>query len=296
MILHKKTTRRNVLKAGLTSLAASTVKTKQVLALPKKAGEVRVLFLFGDYWHNSMTQEYHWMQILGPTGWELLFAQGSQFVTPELLEETDSFVFCRYQGNDTMGWSPDGIVKDRPTGAPWMTEEQEKAIVENVNRGMGLLPYHCSIWNDNRKKYLELLGVKKPIIHGDIRYMTSYYDMNKDHPITRGIEPFDELDEIFDAEMLDVEYEILFRARQVSPVGKRPTWSRLLNIEIAGPVLERSGGWTREVGDGRVVYLNLGSTPEIFWRKPVKDIIWRSAHWAMKKEIPSSDFLKEGMG
>ena len=125
--------------------------------------------------------------------------------------------------------------------------------------------------------------------------MTSYYDMNNEHPITRGIEPFDELDEIFDAEMLDVEYEILFRARQISPMGKRPTWSRLLNIEIAGPVLERLGGWTREVGDGRVVYLNLGSTPEIFWRKPVKDIIWRSAHWAMKKEIPSSDFLKEGL-
>ncbi len=198
MIFHKKTTRRNVLKAGLTSLAASAVKTKQVLASPKKAGEVRVLFLFGDYWHNNMTQEYHWKKVLGPTGWELLFAQGSQFVTPELLGETDLFVFCRYQGNDTMGWSPDGIVKDRPTGAPWMTEEQEKAIVENVNRGMGLLPYHCSIWNDNRKKYLELLGVKKPIIHGDIRCMTSYYEMNNDHPITNGIEPFEEHDEIMD--------------------------------------------------------------------------------------------------
>ena len=218
-----------------------------------------------------------------------MFAQSSQFVTPEVLSETDLFVFCRYEGADAQGWSPEGIVKERPAGSPWMTEEHEKAIVENVNRGMGIIPYHCSIWNPNREEYMGLIGVKKPIIHGHIRQMTYFYDMNQDHPITRGVEPFEEVDEIFDAEMYDVEYELLFRARQVSPaMHKPPTWARVLGHKIAGPVLDRPGGWTREVGEGRVVYLNCGSTLEVFWSKSMKEIMWRSAHWAMKKDIPPS--------
>ena len=153
--------RRKFLKTGITTLAASTASAKSILSAPKKPGEVRVLFLFGDIWHNAMTHEIHWREVLEPTGWRLLFTQSSQFVTPAVLAKTDLFVFCRYAGSDSQGWSGEEIVEFRPTGAPWMTKEQEKAIVKNVKRGMGLLPYHCSIYNDNRQKYLELLGIKK---------------------------------------------------------------------------------------------------------------------------------------
>ena len=279
--------RRKFIKTGIASLGVSAATTESLLATPKKPGEVWVLFLFGDVWHNDMLHELRWRGVLARTGWQLMFAQSSQFVTPELLSKTDLFVFCRYEGADSLGFSPEGIVKERPAGSPWMTEEHEKAIVENVNRGMGIIPYHCSIWNPNREKYMRLIGVKKPIIHGNIRQMTYFYDMNQDHPITRGVEPFEEVDEIFDAEMYDVEYEPLFRVRQVSPpTHKPPTWARVLGHKIAGPILERSGGWTREEGDGRVVYLNCGSTLEVFWSKSMKEMMWRSAHWAMKKDIP----------
>lgn len=289
------TTRRKFLKAGLTSLAATTASTNSLPAAPKKPGETRVLFLVGDYWHSGMMQEHHWRRILGVTGWQLMFAQSSQFVTPEVLSNTDLFVFCRYAGPDSIGWSDENIVINRPPGAPWMTVEQENAIVENVKRGMGLLPYHCAIFNEDRPKYLELLGIKKPFIHGHIRHMTSFYDMNQDHPITSGVESFEELDEIFDAEMLDVKYELLFRARQENPkMDRPPTWMRELGIKDPGPILERPGGWTREVGDGRIVYLNCGSTPEVFWRKSMKELMWRSAHWAMKMDIPVSG-LVEGL-
>ena len=288
--------RRKFLKTGLTSLAASTASAKSIMSAPKKQGEVRVLFLVGDVWHNGVTHESHWRRVLGVTGWRLMFAQSSQFVTPEVLDETDLFVFCRYSGGDSLGWSPDGIIEERPDGAPWMTEEQNEAIFENVKRGMGLLPYHCSIWNPERKKYMELIGVKKPIMHGLIRQMTSFYDMNQNHPITRGVEPFEEVDEIFDAEMLDVEYELLFRVKQDFPKTDKPQtivnyYPELLEMSKVGAVLDRAGGWTREVGEGRVVYLNCGSTNEVFWSKSMKEIMWRSAHWAMKKDIPPSGLI-----
>jgi type 1 glutamine amidotransferase len=286
------TSRRKFLKAGLTTFAASAAGANSLFAAPKKPGEVRVLFLFGDYWHDSMTMEIHWRRILGVTGWRLLFAQSSQFVTPEALAQSDLFIFCRYSGPDSIGWSPLGVVEERPEPSPWMTDEQEDAIIENVKHGMGILPFHCSIFNQDKKKYTELLGVKVPYIHGHIRQMTSFYDMNQEHPITKGVEPFDELDEIFGADMNDVKYDMLFRARQVSPkLDRPPTWATELNVKI-DPVLERPGGWTREVGEGRIVYLNCGSTPEIFWRKSMKELMWRSSHWAMKKDIPPCNFVE----
>ena len=123
--------------------------------------------------------------------------------------------------------------------------------------------------------------------------MTSFYDMNQNHPITRGVEPFEEFDEIFDAEMLDVEYEILFRAKQDFPKMDKPyTWMRgypeLLSMAKKGATLDRPGGWTRKVGEGRVVYLNCGSTQDVFWNISMKEMMWRSAHWAMKMDIPPS--------
>ena len=300
MIHPKNPSRRRFLKTGAASLTASALAEYSVLAAPKKPGEVRVVFLFGDYWHNPTTQEYHWRKVLGPTGWRLMFVRSSQFITPEVLSKADLFVFCRWTGRDSEGWSTDDIIEDRPDAPVWMTDEQEDAIVENVTkRGMGLLPYHCAIWSADRKKYMELLGVKKPTVHGNIRYMTSFTDFNQNNPITQGLEPFEEFDEIFDAEFNDVDYDLLFKVEQDFPKLDAPhTWMQhfpdVIEMSKVGAKLHRPGGWTREVGAGRVAYLNCGSTPEVFWRIQVKEMMWRSAHWAMKMDIPLSN-LKEGL-
>ena len=124
MFRNKIPSRRKFLKVGLTSLAASAATTKSLFAAPKKPGEVMVVFLVGDYWHNGMKQEIHWREVLEPTGWRLLFAQSSQFITPAVLSKADLFVFCRYAGPDSIGWSSEGIVEFRPTGGPWMTYAQ----------------------------------------------------------------------------------------------------------------------------------------------------------------------------
>jgi len=297
MIRCKNFSRRKFLKTGIASCAVSSAAQHPVLAAPKKPGEVRVLFLFGDYWHNEETQERHWRQVLGSTGWRLMFAQSNQFVTPDVLDNADLFVVCRYGGAEWQGWSGEGIVETRLPCAPWMTDEQEESIIENVKRGMGLLPYHCAIYNGDKKRYMELLGVRRPIVHGNIREMTTFCDMNQNHPITRGVEPFEEFDEIFDAEFLDVDYEILFRVKQVFPKLDKPYtfmqhFPELIELSKTGAHLDRPGGWTREVGEGRVVYLNCGSTPEVFWRKSMKEMMWRAAHWAMKKDIPPSQVVE----
>ena len=296
----KRISRRTGLKAGLTILSASALTPNPLLA-QKAPGEVRVVVLAGDYWHNGMMYELHWRSILSTTGWRILFAQSSQFVTPEALALTDLFIVARYAGGDTMGWTPDGMVEKRPRGAAWMTSEQEQAIVENVTqRGMGLIPVHCTLWNPEQKQFMKLIGVKEPLMHGHM-VMTGFYEMNQDHPISRGVEPFEAVDEIFDAVMIDDNFIPLFRAKQTPELLTKDmdyTQFTFYPGQKSGRYfpLDRLAGWARESGNGRVVMLNFLSHQMVFWKKSVKEIMWRSAHWAMHRDIPESGLIEGAYG
>jgi len=208
-----------------------------------------------------------------------MFAQESKFVTPEVLKNADLYVLTRY-ATDTqttdlcLGWSPDKIIKERPLPEPFMTEEQEDTIIENVRRGMGLLAIHCTIWNPNSKKFLRLLGAEKPIMHTKIQ-PAHIHNLNQNNPITKGIKPFDTGDdEIFNAELIPGQYELLF------------------NTSGEEEKINAYGGWCREEGKGRVVTLLPGHTTGQWGRKSFKEIMWRSAHWALKKDIPPHDFIE----
>ena len=269
--------RRTFLEMNAAAAVAESMALNSALAYaaPKNPGDVRVLFLVGDVWHNGVRQESHWRRVLGVTGWRLMFAQSSQFVTPEILDKTDLFIFARYAGGDSLGWSPEGIIEKRPKSSPWMTDEQQDSIYDNVTkRGMGLIPVHCTMWNPDRKKLMELMSIEEPIMHGPLM-KTSFYDLNRNHPITRGLEPFETEDEIFGAKMLDVPYTPLMRAKQ--------------DID---PPLDRSAAWARETGKGRVVVLNCLASHECYWKREFKEIMWRSAHWAMGMDIPESGLIE----
>ena len=146
--------RRTLLKTGAAA-ASATIVSPGTFAAYKAPGEVRVVFLGGDFYHNAITQEQTWRRVFGVTDWRLMFVQDSAFVTPELLETADLFVMTRYMTdtqttNFSLGFSPDQIVEERSVPSYFMTDELENAIVRNVERGMGLLSLHCSIWNGNK--------------------------------------------------------------------------------------------------------------------------------------------------
>ena len=272
MFLKKNITRRNILKAGAATLAATAAGANPLLAGPKQPGETRIVFLMGDYWHNPVTQQKNWHKVLESTGWRLMFAQASQFITPEVLSEADLFVVSRYAATNSLGWASDRIIEDWPEEVPFMTEERENAILENVQRGMGLLAIHCSVWNEDSKKFMKLLGVEKPYMHTPVQ-PAYLHKLNRNHPITRGVEPCKILeDEIFMADLIPGESEVLF------------------NLKGDEVKTDRAGGWCREEGKGRVVALLPGHNPHPYHMKSYKEIMWRSAHWAMKKNIPPAEF------
>ena len=263
-----KTTRRNILKSGIAALSAASLPLNNALAIPKMPMETRAIVLVGDYWHNVTAQESHWRNVLKGSGIRLIFAQSSQFVTPEALELADLFIVARYSGPDSLGWVPDGMIEDRPSGAPWMTPAQENAIVENVRRGMGLLSMHSSIWNPKNTKYMELLGVIEPIMHGPVQPV-KIHGINQKHPITKGLKDFDiSLDENFGAVLDETKTTLLYKS-----TGQQD--NRLDNA-----------AWCRDEGNGRAVALLFGHVPQPFHAKEVKQVMWRSAHWAMNRDIP----------
>lgn len=267
----KMPSRRQALGTGLAALGMAA--TPELFAAPKKPGETRVLFLMGDYFHNPVSQQKNWYTVLRPAGWTLMFAQGAQFITPEALAQADLFVFSRYHKTNSLGWSPEPIIEQWPDEETVMLPEREKAIIANVERGMGLLAVHCAIWNNEHPDIMKLLGVSKSYMHTPVQ--PSYlHKLNPAHPITQGIEPQNlRNDEIFYADLLPEKTEVLFNLKGEEKMET-----------------DRAGGWTHEYGNGRVVVLLPGHNQNPYHAKSYKEIMWRSAHWAMKKEIPAAAF------
>jgi hypothetical protein len=271
--------RRKILRAGVASTAALAVGSPAAFAeqpgeIPKKAaGETRVLFLGGDRLHNYYAQEPALRNIAEQAGWNFLSTHDARSLTPELVATADLLMIERYGGGRAgargEGWVPGPVNTKAPTGDGYMSSELEAVIVENVTvRGMAYMSIHCGIWALTRPKYLDMLGIR-PIIHGPLQTVRCQH-FNQDHPISRGMQPFDiALDENFGIEPLD---------------------SRTIPLyEVYGHQDKRQdyGGWCTEKSKGRVVGLLAGHTYFAFQNPNYLRLFRRSMHWVLRKDIPA---------
>jgi type 1 glutamine amidotransferase len=269
MTYSRKISRRKLLAAG--SLAALGA-VPEAWSAEKAPGEIRVLFLVGDYFHNPITQEKNWQDVLRFTGWRLMFAQATRFVTPALLAQTDLFVTAHYAKANSLGWSGREIVEKREDEEFFLTDERETAIIDSVRRGMGMLAMHCTVWNGERPKFMDLLGIATPYMHTKVQ-PTLLHNLNPDHPISRRIAQAKlGEDEIFRADLI--------------PGRTTP----LFNLKGDEQPIDTTGGWCHEFGKGRVVVMLPGHTQDPFHAGSFKTLMWRSAHWAIRKDIPERKF------
>jgi type 1 glutamine amidotransferase len=237
-----------------------------------RSNDTSVLFLVGDIHHGAVLQEHAWRDVLSDTGWRLRFAQTMRAITPDELAATDMLVVSRYAGGDLLGHSSERLVTRRGERGTFITPEMETLLTKRVREGMGLIATHSSIYNPGSPVFLALLGVEKPHMHGPI-VPVSIHKLNQDHPVTRGIEPFDfQPDEAFSAIMLPGPYSPLF------------------NIKQTDPPLDALGGWCREEGKGRVSVLLPGHNSSPYLAGAYRTIMWRTAHWTLGKDIPARTF------
>ena len=266
---HSLPSRRKAITTGLASLAAVSVHSVEAFTAPKAPGETKVIYFGGDYVHNGVGQERYLRQTFSKSGWRLLFAQASRFITPEVLADTDLFMMTRTGAFDAQGFCPDGLVEARPEPDPFLPPATVNAIIDNIRgRGMGFIAFHCTAGNPELPKLMELLGVK-PLRSGAPLQPVRFHDFNPDHPITQGFTDFKiDLDENLRKEIVDDTTTILFKATGVQ--------DGIVN----------AGGWCVERGKGRIAVLLAGHTNSAWSHPQYRELHWRAAHWALQREIP----------
>jgi type 1 glutamine amidotransferase len=272
MALPFKLARRKFLKTGTASLAGAVSEgsVKPAFAAPEKQpGDTKIVCVMGDYWHPAIAQETHVRRIFSSNkSYKVYFVLASRYLTPELLSDADLFISARYGGSDSLGWTPDPVVVERPRPDRIWTDEQCDAIIDNVtNRGMGWIAAHCTLAN-GREKMQKFMGMI-PLLHQEVQPL-GIDDLNQDHPITKGIPPFFiNLDEQFAIELTEPETTtVLFKSTALH--DKRVTVA----------------GWALERGKGRVVGLLPGHYQWNYRVPEYQDIFWRAAHYAMQRDIP----------
>jgi len=253
--------------AGAASAFAGTPAAEAALE-PKRPGETKVVAVMGDYWHNGVAQELEVRKLFSPKkDWRVVFVRASRFFTPELLADTDLLITARYNGRDSIGWSPEGLVDTLKEGDLLWTDENVGAIIENVrNRGMGYLALHCTIFSLNRD-ILNLLDVE-PVMHREIQPIW-VHSLNEEHPITEGIGKF--------FINLDEQFAVIVKSHYTTTLFK---------TTALHDKREAIGGWCLESGKGRIVGLLPGHTQFPYRVPEYRKILWRAAHWAMKRDIP----------
>ena len=267
------TSRRNVLKAGLASMAAGAIITPEGHSAmpgdigPKAPDETWAMFLGGDQLHNFAAQEPSLRRICESMGMKFFAVHDSRYLTTELINQADVLMIQRWDGS-VEGWVAGPIYVEAPTRDNFLTEEMADAIIDNVkNRGMGFLSLHCMVAPAfGRKKIQDFLGIKG-IIHGPLQPVL-VHSFNQNHPISKGIEEFVlALDENFGVEI----------------VGENviPLW------ETTGQWDKRHdyAGWCRELGKGRVAGLTAGHTYFAFQDSHYTKLYRRSIQWVLKREI-----------
>ena len=158
---------------------------------------------------------------------------------------------------------------------PWITEEQGTAIKDFVEAGGGLYALHnsshISLFSKN---YREVMGGAY-IDHPALRpFKVSV--VNKEHPITRGVQDFMVNDEQhFVTYDKDPKY-IILRSENIDGLTDISEGKDLGAKAIAG--------WAYDSGKGRVVFTAVGHTLHALWQPEYFKLQKNAVRWLLRTE------------
>ena len=250
------------------------------IGAPTAASPARVLALIGDRYHNSdfirVALDRLFNELRLPVDYTINYAE----LSAKLLSNYRLFVCFRdgmiwprgYRGPDSYPYAPDlenpeDWPKEDPEG--WIQESQGKAVKEFVLGGNGFYALHntshISLYS---KDYREVMGGAY-LGHPPLRPFKVRV-VNKDHPITRGVEDF-----MVNDEQHYVTYDkdpggILLRSENVDGLG----YEKLGTQAIAG--------WAYEFGNGRVVFTAPGHTLHALWQPQYFKLQQTALRWLLK--------------
>ncbi|WP_254512763.1 PVC-type heme-binding CxxCH protein [Anatilimnocola floriformis] len=145
-----------------------------------------------------------------------------------------------------------------------ISPEQEKALLDYVEGGKGLIPLHCASYCFlNSPKYIALVGAQFKR-HGTGTFRTTLAD--EDHPLLRGFGGFESWDETYVHEKHNTTDRTVLEYRE-DKEGKEP-WT-----------------WVRTQGKGRVFYTAWGHDQRTFGNPGFHNLLERGIRWAVKDNL-----------
>jgi hypothetical protein len=270
----KAISRRTVLDCALLATGAS-------LSGAAAPTSKRALALIGDRFHNPDYIRVGLDKVFSSVGIKVDYTIQYDGISRDLLKNYQLFVILR----DGMIWpngylGPDAYTAyaqrfenkgDFPEAksALWMTEEQGAAVKEFVNAGNGLYAMHNSSHISHcSKNYREVMGGAY-IGHPTLRPFKVRV-VNKDHPITQGIQDF-----IVNDEQHYVEYDkdrkyILMETENVD------------GLDYDGRGTKSISAWAYDYGQGRVAFTGVGHTIHALWVPQYLETQKRVIRWLLK--------------
>ena len=220
------------------------------------ASHPRALALIGDIYHGPVMMRDGLITALVKENIPVSFIEDPTLLNARVLAEYSLLIIAR----NGRYW-PDGYGKPQTA---WMTDDQQKAIWDFVEKGGGFLGVH------NAHTMYPPKGLYYKLFGGDFGGHPKPYTFtirveNKKHPITAGIEDFD----IFDEQHMS-KYSL--------------DQEHLLLRSVARDNQQAAAGWWQEVGKGRFCYLSPGHTPEALNHPMVQRLIRNAARWLLRME------------
>jgi type 1 glutamine amidotransferase len=241
--------------------------------------------LVGDRWHNSDYIRTALGETLGKElGLSIDFRDEVKLLSAETLSGYKLLIVFRdgmlipggyLQPELTNYYSP--IVSEPPLPEMdshevfWITPEQGRAVKEFVAQGGGALFYHntpyISPHNDDFRDVLGAVTEEHPPLRP-----FKVKIVNRDHPITRGVEDF-----VVSDEQHFVNYQ------------KDPKYLLLQSVNENGLTFKNLGnssaaGWAYDYGKGRVCYLAPGHVITSLWNPEYKKLQRNAVQWLLQKK------------
>jgi type 1 glutamine amidotransferase len=284
-----KISRRHLLRNAAAIAAAGAVESgvlpaSQVPASSsgKSNGPPRTLALVGDYAHNCDAIRVSLNRLFKELDLPIDYTTNYYDLSKSLLEPYQLFVCFR----DNYIF-PNGRSQGFANSEYWITEEQGQAVNDFVSAGKGLYSFHSNAFlSRSSKNYRDVqggVGLNHPTLRPfKVRVV------NKEHPVTKGVEDFMVTDEqhytIYDKDPKNILLHgenldgLTFDAVLRDPKEGGP--------EASGPPQNLGttsiSGWAHEYGQGRVVFTAMGHTIHALWQPEYLKLQKNAVRWLLK--------------
>ena len=225
---------------------------------------INVLLLCDDYWHpGSVPSEG--IKPLEEKGFKFDVIFNADEFKPDMLKNYPAVMLCKSNQ------------KSQGDEAPWMTDDIQKAFVDYVESGGGLVAVHnATVPSETSLVMSKLMGCKFTFHPKDCPVLVSPL---KPHPVTAGVNSFTEIDEHYRLEILadDVEIIMASYSPEQGSESKFEEDPYHNTIEWLG-----AAGLIRTQGKGRVCTLTPGHLLPVWLNPEFQKILENALTWCCK--------------